>query len=614
MSSIAREQQVPAPEAENHDGSNPSAPQQDQGIHGDGADVHDRGLISPEPDAGGAYPSQTPMSGEAPPSGELMGGKAHQPQSPPAGDFHGAQDSQGFGAEVQAPSGETPFDQGAPGQVYSGQAQPSSESGGTMMQQPVDDGGQAAMGHAEAAVPQPAQQVEMPQDQGQPTAPTASPDEDWVPSAAPTAHAPPHEPVTPADVDAKPLPRINIQAFCEDQNTVNLLQQASQDRRLAKTHVSVQMGGLEAAAHYYRNAPTPNLIIIESLSERDAMLMDIDRFASVCDSGTKVIVIGHVNDVLLYRQLLQRGVSEYLVMPFSVSQLMQCLSTLYNDPSSEPLGSILAFVGAKGGVGSSTICHNTAWAISQGIQSDVVIADLDLPFGTAGLDFNQDPVQGIADALVSPERLDDVLLDRLLSRCSDYLSLFAAPGTLDRPYDLTANSCDAVVDVLRKNVPFVAMDVPHLWTEWAQRILVQADRVVVTALPDLANLRNTKNLIDKLRSARPNDLPPVLVLNQFGIPKRPEISVKDFASAVEIEPSAVIEFDAQLFGTAANNGQMIEEVSAKAKAAENFQTLARLLTDKAEPTEESTSILAPLLNKLGRLKSSKSSSAKAGKK
>ncbi len=403
---------------------------------------------------------------------------------------------------------------------------------------------------------------------------------------------------TAAELSARPLPRINIQAFCEDQNTAGLMQLASQDRRLSKAHVTVHMGGLKAATQHYGNAPTPNLIIVESLHQRDGLLMDLDELAGVCDPGTKVLVVGHVNDVLLYRELMMRGVSEYLVMPLTVPQLMESLSNLYNDPNAAPLGSVIAFVGAKGGAGSSTICHNTAWTISQDIQSDVVIADMDLPFGTAGLDFNQDPVQGIADALQSPDRVDEVLLDRLLSRCSDHLSLFAAPGTLDRPYDLSTGACDVVVDVLRKNVPYITVDVPHLWTDWAQQVLIQADRVVITALPDLANLRNTKNLIEKLNAARPNDLAPMLVLNQVGVPKRPEISVKDFASAVNNDPVAVIEFDCQLFGAATNNGQMIEEVSAKSKPVEVFRQLARLLTDREEEKTESTSILAKVLGKL----------------
>jgi pilus assembly protein CpaE len=395
---------------------------------------------------------------------------------------------------------------------------------------------------------------------------------------------------------ARPIPRVNIQAFCEDQDTAAVIQRACADRRLAKAHVTVQMGGVQAAVAFYRNASTPNLIIIESLLDREEMLGDLDRLAEVCDPGTKVVAIGHINDVLLYRELLRRGVSEYVVAPVRVLQIIDSISNIYTDPETGPVGQVIAFVGAKGGSGSSTVCHNTAFAIAASLSADVVIADLDLPFGTAGLDFNQDPIQGIADALVSPERLDEVLLDRLLSRCSDHLSLFAAPSTLDRAYDIEPQACEIVLDVVRENVPWIAVDVPHLWTAWAKQMVLRADRVVITAAPDLANLRNAKNLVDQLKTARPNDRPPVLVLNQVGVPKRPEISVKDFGQALELEPKAIIEFDAQLFGTAANNGQMIEEVSEKAKAAEQFRSLACILTDRSEPRRERASLLAPILN------------------
>jgi pilus assembly protein CpaE len=359
---------------------------------------------------------------------------------------------------------------------------------------------------------------------------------------------------------------------------------------------------VEAAVAFYRNASTPNLIIMDSLLDGTELIADLERLAEVCDAGTKVITIGHVNDVRLYRELLRRGVSEYVVAPLKVSQMIESISSVYTDPETAPVGQVIAFVGAKGGAGSSTVCHNTAFAIAGTLESDVVIADLDLPFGTAGLDFNQDPLQGIADALASPERLDEVLLDRLLSRCSDHLSLFAAPTALDRPYDLDASACETVLDVVRENVPWVAVDVPHLWTAWAKEIVLRSDYVVITATPDLASLRNTKNLVDQLKAARPNDRPPLLVLNQVGLPKRPEISVKDFGHAVALEPKIVIDFDAQLFGTAANNGQMIEEVSDKSKPAEAFLALAYLLTDRSEQKVKRPSLLGPLLDRLRLLK------------
>jgi pilus assembly protein CpaE len=397
---------------------------------------------------------------------------------------------------------------------------------------------------------------------------------------------------------ARPIPRVNIQAFCEDQATAVAIQKAAEDRRLSKAHVTVQMGGVQAADAFYRNASTPNLIIIESLHTRDEMIGELDRLSEVCDPGTKVIVIGHINDVVLYRELVRRGVSEYVVAPVKVIHVIESISAIYTDPETGPIGQVIAFIGSKGGSGSSTVCHNTAFCIASLVKSDVVIADLDLPFGTAGLDFNQDPIQGIAEALASPERLDEMLLDRLLSRCSDHLSLFAAPSTLDRPYDVDPHACDAVLDVMRENVPWIAVDVPHLWTAWAKQVVLRADHVVITANPDLANLRNAKNLIDQMKVTRPNDRQPILVMNQVGIPKRPEISVKDFSQALELEPKAVIDFDAQLFGTAANNGQMVEEISDKSKAAEQFRHLAHLLTDRVEQKSEQSSLLAPILSRL----------------
>jgi pilus assembly protein CpaE len=402
---------------------------------------------------------------------------------------------------------------------------------------------------------------------------------------------------------ARPIPRISIQAFCEDAQTAETMQVAAEDRRLSKAHVSLHMGGAAAAVAHYQESPTPNLIIIESSLPRMQMLAELDQLAESCDSGTKVVIIGHMNDVILYREILKRGVSEYLVAPISPIQLMESISNLYNNPEAEPVGNVLAFIGAKGGVGSSTICHNAAWTLSEVLKTSVVIADLDLAFGTAGLDFNQDPVQGIADALANPERLDEVLLDRLLTKCSEQLSIFAAPVLLDRDYDLSADGCGMVLDVVRQNVPYVAVDLPHLWTSWTKRVLLSADEVIITVEPDLANLRNAKNIVDLLKQTRTNDGPPHLVINMANMPKRPEITAKEFAQSLDLKPAAIIEFDAETFGQAANNGQMIEELNRKAKAVQPIRELVMALAHRKEARIEPKKSnlpagFAPLFEKL----------------
>jgi pilus assembly protein CpaE len=404
----------------------------------------------------------------------------------------------------------------------------------------------------------------------------------------------------PRDAHIAPVPRISVQAFCESAETAATMQTAGEDRRMSKAHLKVQMGGIAAAVEAYKNAPTPNVIIIESDSRSETLLSGLDSLAEVCDAGTRVVVVGRFNDIMLYRELVRRGISDYLMAPVGILDVVRSVSGLFTSPDAKPVGRIIAVAGAKGGVGASVVAHNIAWAIARDLSLDAVVADLDLPFGTAGLDYNQDPPQGIADAVFSPERVDSALVDRLLSKCTDHLSLLAAPATLERIYDFGAEAFDAVVDVLRGAVPCVVLDVPHIWTGWAKRMLVSADDVLIVAAPDLANLRNAKNLIDLLRASRPNDARPLYCLNQVGMPKRPELKAADFTKALETAPVVSIPFDPQLFGTAANNGQMIAEVSAGHKAADMFRQLAQLLTGRSEAKRQRANPLAPFIEKLMR--------------
>jgi pilus assembly protein CpaE len=395
--------------------------------------------------------------------------------------------------------------------------------------------------------------------------------------------------------EVRPVPRISIQAFCESPDVAAVIEAAGGDRRMARAHVKVHTGGIAAAAEFYQAAATPNLIIVETKLPRERLEAELDRLAEVCDAGTKVLVIGHVNDVALYRDLTRRGVSEYLVVPVDLMRIVKTIGDLYVERAAEPLGRTIAFVGGKGGVGSSMVAHNVAWSIARNFQSDVVVADLDLAFGTAGLDFNQDPTQGIAEAVHAPERLDDNFLDRLLARCSDHLSLLAAPATLDRTYDFDEGAFAQIIDIAQSGVPAVVLDVPHAWSGWIRRTLLSADEVVLTVEPDLANLRNAKNLVDLLRQGRKNDHPPRLVINKSGLAKRPEIRADDFATALDLAPIAIIPFDAALFGTAANNGQMIAETDPKSPIGEAFDAIARTVTGRAEVKRQKRSGLAPIL-------------------
>ena len=388
------------------------------------------------------------------------------------------------------------------------------------------------------------------------------------------------------------VPRISIQVFCESSQTAETFQNATDDRRLARAHITVQMGGIPGAVEQFHDASTPNLIIVECLQSRETLFDSLGRLAEVCDPSTKVVVIGKVNDIAMYRDLIRQGINEYLVAPLNPVQIIESVVTLYVDPDAPPIGRNIVFVGSKGGVGSSTLAHNVGWCISEHLHEDTTIVDLDLSFGTTGLDFNKDPTQGVADALASPDRVDDVLLDRLLVKCTDRLSLFTAPGTLDRDFDLDPAAFESVLDTVRKMVPYAIIDLPHVWSAWSKSVILSADEIVIVATPDLASLRNVKNLYELIKVARPNDAKPHLLLNQMGVAKRPEIPKTDFADAIGLDPDVVIPFDPQLFGTAANNGQMLAEVSTSAATSIELQNFAARLIGRDAPQSKKWSLLS----------------------
>lgn len=378
----------------------------------------------------------------------------------------------------------------------------------------------------------------------------------------------------------RPVPRISIHAFCEFPDTGAALQRAAADRRLAKAHVTIQLGGLQGAVEHYTGQVTPNLLIIETRLQGAAALAEIDRLAEVCDPSSKVVVIGRVNDVELYRELIRRGVSEYLVAPVNPLHIIEVISGLYLSPDAAPIGRVVSFIAARGGAGSSTLSHNVAWAIAERLQINTTIVDLDLPFGTVSLDFNEEAGQGVADALAAPERMDDVLLDRLLQKAGEHLSLFTSPAMLDRDYDAGPEAFEAVIEAVRAMTPCVVLDLPHAWAPWVKQSLLASDDVVIVATPDLPSLRNGKAIVELLKQSRQNDAPPKLVINQTGVPKRPEIPVKDFAETIGLAPSLVLAFEPALFGAASNNGQMLMEVQPRSATAEGIARLSELLTGR----------------------------------
>lgn len=396
------------------------------------------------------------------------------------------------------------------------------------------------------------------------------------------------------------IPRIAIEAFCTTPDFANAMQTAGQDRRMAKAKTSVGMGGVASAVKRYANVGTPHLIIVETEEEGFGVFSELEDLAQVCDPETRVVVAGPSNDVTLYRELMRQGVCEYLVTPAAPLQIIEAVSSAYEDPEQAPAGKIVAVYGARGGVGSSVISHNLADVIAAATEKQTVLVDLDLEFGTAALDFNVEPKTSVADALSDIEGLDDVKLTRLLFEQSEHLKLLAAPASFQSRPPVDGEAIIGLLDAVRFSSDYVVLDLPRPWSDAVRTALLQADQVVLVASPDLASLRNLKSISDWLKAEKRHDAPPRIILNQVGQAKRPEISTKEFAEIVEAPVAVEVPYDPALFGAAQNDGKMLSNMAGSKRLVEKFEPFAADLIGLAAKGPAKPSAVAALMGLFGK--------------
>lgn len=377
------------------------------------------------------------------------------------------------------------------------------------------------------------------------------------------------------------VPHMTAAIFCQTAATREVIEQACADRRLIRVRTELHEGGVAGARQTFETRPTPSLLVVEVSSAAETLLGEMDALAEVCDPETRVVVIGTENDITLYRALMARGIAEYLVGRLTPLDVVATVQALFAEGSAKKLGTTYAFVGAKGGIGASTLAQNVAWTIAEEETSPTLLLDLDFRFGSTAVNLDLKPVMGLEKYIDDPDKLDASLLDRLIVPRGAYLSVL--PG-FDDPLGEVEPAPDAVerlIEIARASFPHVVLDVPHDWSASSRDALTSADQVIVVASPDLPNLRNTRAILERLRSLRPNDAPPRVILNTCRVPRRKEIPAEKFAKSLGIESCTTVAFDAATFGTAATDGRTIREQAPRSKAQCCVQDLARTLTGRA---------------------------------
>jgi pilus assembly protein CpaE len=381
--------------------------------------------------------------------------------------------------------------------------------------------------------------------------------------------------------------RLTIDAFAATAGGAGALAGLADQPALARCRVAIHDGGMDAALAAYAEQATPQVVIVEAEEAGDALLARLDALAEVCEASTRVLVIGHANDIALYRTLLARGVSDYLPLPLGPAQVAAAVTALYADPQAAPRGKVVAFWGVRGGAGASTLAQNMAWCAGHALHQQVVYIDLDVAFGTSGLAFDLETRQSVADVLANSDRMDPVMLERCLQEYDENLRVLVAPGDPRVSLRMDVDGVDRLLDLASRLAPVVVVDLPRLWGEWIAHVLYSADEAVLVAVPELACLRDSKTMLEVLGARRPPSAAAKLVLNRVDASQKPQLTAKMFADTLGLAPMLTIANDPQSFGAAANDGRMVVESAPGGRAAQALAQLAALLTGtKAAPERD----------------------------
>ena len=356
------------------------------------------------------------------------------------------------------------------------------------------------------------------------------------------------------------------------------MESLQKDPKLRRCRIELQQGSIEQAATHLGAAREPDLIIVESDKTGTELDADLETLSSNCSPETKVMLFGANNDISLYKRLIGMGITDYFAPDSSAEQVITAIEQTFLEGDASNLARVIAFMDANGGAGSSIIAANVAYCLADQYKQPVTIVDLDLTFGTVGLEFDIQAKQSVSDALAQPERLDETLLERFMFSYNDNLSILPSSGSFGGSNDINQSALEALLTLLQQMNSYVVLDLPRTWRPWIQEVLLDCDEAVIVATPQLSGLRNAKTLLEHLSELRPVNRPTRLVINKEGAHKKTEVRSKDFEKTIGSEPLASIPYDAALFGTAENGGKLIVDSKKKHKVSKQLFTLAQRLS------------------------------------
>ena len=368
----------------------------------------------------------------------------------------------------------------------------------------------------------------------------------------------------------------------------------------------VNKGGLRNAVQTLSVSASPQVLFVD-LSESGDPLHDINSLAEVCEPGTVVIASGQVNDVRLYRDLVASGIQDYLLKPLSADAMRDSFShaqAMLNAPrhaeaAAERPHCAAAVIGARGGVGASTVATSLAWLVSEKEGRSTALLDLDVHFGTGALALDLEPGRGLTDAIENPSRIDGLFIERAMVKASEKLAVLSAEAPINQPVMTDGAAFYQLQEEMRAAFEATVVDLPRAMLVQHPHLVADVQVVVVVTELTLAAARDTIRILSWMKTNAPN-CQMIVVANKLHAAAQAEISRKDFESSIERKIDLAIPFDQKLAAQAAKLGKPLAEAGRNGKTVAPLVGLATRVTGAAdERAEEAAPAKGKAKNKPG---------------
>jgi pilus assembly protein CpaE len=343
----------------------------------------------------------------------------------------------------------------------------------------------------------------------------------------------------------------------------------------------VRAGGIAKAGRSIDSAHPPSVLLVDIADETepDAAIGDLVKR---CGPGTRVLAIGTANDVTLFRRLVLRGVSDYLLKPVSSEILSDALRRAARSEADandqKRRARVHAVIGARGGVGASTLCLGLGWIFNKEHKLPTALVDLDLHFGNLPLSVDLEPGRGLRQALEHPERTDGLLLASAMVKDEEGLPILAGEEPLEDLLRFDADGANALIDALAQDYDCLMVDLPRTLDGASRHVLATADAVIIVTDLSLSALRDAFRIKGLVKTVGGPD--PITVANQVGSLHRGEIGRAEFERGLGMPLDFLIPFDAKATRTMAVSGKALPAVDSTGKAAAEMRRIAARLSGR----------------------------------